>query len=83
MGYTYKKELVKMKFTQKEKINIILIIISTISIITSFILSVNQIAWISIILCGIPIFKECITGLVREFDINKYLYISYLLIHHT
>ena len=69
-----------MKFTQKEKINIILIIISTISIISSFILSVNQIAWISVILCGIPIFKECITGLVREFDIKTDLLVTIAII---
>ena len=45
-----------MKFTKHEKVEIILIIISTISIITSFILSIDYISWIAVIFCGIPIF---------------------------
>ena len=59
-----------MKFTKEEKIDILKIIISAISIIASFILSRDYIAWIAVLLCGIPIFKECIEGLITEFDIK-------------
>ncbi len=59
-----------MKFTKEEKIDILKISISAISIIASFILSRDYIAWIAVLLCGIPIFKECIEGLITEFDIK-------------
>ena len=65
-----------MKFTKKETINITLILISAISLIESFILSLDHISWIAVILCGIPIFKECIEGLIREFDIKADLLVS-------
>ena len=60
-----------MKFTRDEKIEILCIILSTISLIASFTLSFNYISWIAVLLCGIPIFKECITGLVKEFDLKS------------
>ena len=69
-----------MKFTKKETIKIILIIISAISLIESFILSLDHISWIAVILCGIPIFKECIEGLIREFDIKADLLVSMAII---
>ena len=80
MGYTYTMGLIKMKFTKKETIKIILIIISAISLIESFILSLDHISWIAVILCGIPIFKECIEGLIREFDIKADLLVSMAII---
>jgi len=72
--------LFKMKFTRDEKRDIILIIISAISLIISFTLSLDYIAAIAVILCGIPIFKECIEGLVTEFDIKADLLVTIAII---
>ena len=69
-----------MNFTREQKIDLILIIISIISIISSFILSLDYISWIAVILCGIPIFKECIEGLIREFDIKADLLVTIAII---
>ena len=80
MGYTYTKGVFKMRFTKNQIIDITLITISIISLITSFVLSLDYISWISIILCGMPIFKECIEGLVTEFDIKAHLLVSIAII---
>ena len=80
MGYTYTKGVFKMRFTKNQIIYITLITISIISLITSFVLSLDYISWISIILCGMPIFKECIEGLVTEFDIKADLLVSIAII---
>ena len=72
--------MVKMNFTREQKIDLILIIISIISIISSFIISLDYISWIAVILCGIPIFKECIEGLIREFDIKADLLVTIAII---
>ena len=69
-----------MRFTKKEIIDIVLIAISAISLITSFILSIDYISWIAVILCGLPIFKECGEGLIREFDIKADLLVSIAII---
>ena len=69
-----------MNFTRDEKVDILLIIISTISVIASFILSLDYISWIAVILCGIPIFKECIEGLITEFDIKADLLVTIAII---
>ena len=63
-----------------EKIKIIQIIISAICVILSFILNIEQISWIALILCGIPIFKECAEGLIKEFDIKAELLVSIAII---
>lgn len=68
-----------MKLTRDEKVDTLLITISTISVITSFILSLDYIAWIAVLLCGIPIFKECIEGL-KEFDIKADLLVTIAII---
>lgn len=68
-----------MKLTREEKVDTLLITISTISVITSFILSLDNIAWIAVLLCGIPIFKECIRGL-KEFNIKADLLVSIAII---
>lgn len=80
MGYTYTLGLIKMKLTQKEKIDIIIIAISAISLITSFILSPDYISWIAVILCGAPIIKECCEGLITKFDIKADLLVSIAII---
>ena len=69
-----------MKFTRDEKVNILLIIISTASVIASFILSLDYIAWIAVILCGAPIFKECIEGFITELDIKADLLVTLAII---
>ncbi|WP_407411882.1 heavy metal translocating P-type ATPase [Methanobrevibacter sp.] len=69
-----------MNFTRDEKVDILLIVISTISVAASFTLSLDYIAWIAVILCGIPIFKECIEGLITEFDIKADLLVSIAII---
>lgn len=70
----------KLKFTQQEKMDIIRIGISAMSLIAGFTLSINYLSWISVVLCGIPIFKECIEGLIKEFDIKADLLVSIAII---
>lgn len=74
------KGMITMTFTRNQKIDIMLIIISAISVISSFIISLDSIAWIAVILCGIPIFKECAEGLIKEFDIKADLLVSIAII---
>jgi heavy metal translocating P-type ATPase len=69
-----------MKFTRDQKIDIALIVISAMSLIASFIQSIDYISWIAVILCGIPIFKECLEGLITEFDIKADLLVSMAII---
>lgn len=70
----------KLTFDKHEKINMILIAISLISLLSSFILSIDYLSWIAIILCGTPIFKECVEGLIKEFDIKANLLVSLAII---
>ena len=65
-----------LKFGKTQKIELVSIIISVISIITSFILSLEYISWIAVILCGIPIIKESAEGLIKEFDLKADLLVS-------
>lgn len=81
MGYIYTKlGLIKMKFTKDEKVDLLLITISALSIITSFNLSLDYISWIAVVLCGIPILKECYEGLTTEFDLTADLLVSIAII---
>ncbi|MDO5860370.1 cation-translocating P-type ATPase [Methanobrevibacter sp.] len=68
------------KIDKRQKVDLILIAISAISIIASFILSISYLSWIAIILCGIPIFKECIEGLITEFNIKADLLVTIAII---
>ena len=72
--------LFNMNFTKNEKYDILRIIISVMSIIISFILSLDHISWIAVILCGIPIIKECIDSLIKEFDLKADLLVSLAII---
>ena len=72
--------LFNMKLSKKEKRDILFIIISTISLICSFILSLNHIAWLAVILCGIPIIKECIESFITELDIKADLLVTIAII---
>ncbi|WP_405274637.1 heavy metal translocating P-type ATPase [Methanobrevibacter sp.] len=69
-----------MNFSRDEKIDILLIVISAISVIASFLLSLDYLSWIAVILCGIPIFKECAEGLITEFDIKADLLVTIAII---
>ena len=69
-----------LKFGKTEKIDLSLITISAISLVASFVLSLDYLSWIAVIFCGIPIFKECIEGLVSEFDIKADLLVSIAII---
>lgn len=69
-----------MTLTRNQKIDLIAIIISIISIIASYSLSIDYISWIAVILCGIPIFKECCEGLIKEFDLKADLLVSLAII---
>ncbi len=69
-----------LKFGKDEIRDIIFIAISSISIILSFVLSIDYLSWVAIILCGIPIFKEYIEGLITEFDIKADLLVTIAII---
>jgi hypothetical protein len=68
-----------MHLKRNQITDILLIIISAISLIASFSLSLDYISWIAVLLCGTPIFKECIEGLITEFDIKADLLVSMLI----
>ncbi len=74
------EELMEIGGTKKD---IVLLVISGISIICSL-LRVKpfsfDLAWVAIILCGLPIILEAIIGLVTEFDIKADVLVSLALI---
>lgn len=61
------------------KKDILLLIVSGISLVFS-IFGLTKLAWIAIILCGIPIILEAIIGLVTAFDIKADVLVSIALI---
>lgn len=69
-----------LKFGKDEIRDMMFIAVSAISVILSFVLNINYLSWIAIILCGIPIFKECIEGLITEFDIKADLLVTLAII---
>ncbi|ACQ54368.1 cation-translocating P-type ATPase [Clostridium botulinum] len=74
---------VKSIFTDETKRNIFFLVLSGIALIVSFFdvghLPVN-VAWISIVLCGVPIVVGAIKGLITEFDIKADVLVSMALI---
>jgi heavy metal translocating P-type ATPase len=75
--------IVNSLFKDEENRTIVGLIISVISLILSFFDLVQapiDLAWIAIILCGLPIIKEAIIGLVTEFDIKADVLVSMALI---
>lgn len=75
--------IVNSVFKDEENRTILGLIISVISLILSFFDLVQapiNLAWIAIILCGLPIIKEAIIGLVTEFDIKADVLVSMALI---
>ena len=69
-----------MHLKRNQITDILLIIISAISLIASFSLSLDYISWIAVLLCGIPILKECTEGLITKFDIKADLLVSIAII---
>lgn len=75
--------IVNSLFKDEENRTIVGLIISVISLILSFFNLVQapiDLAWIAIILCGLPIIKEALIGLVTEFDIKADVLVSMALI---
>ena len=70
-------------FLNETKRSILFLIVSGISLAVSFLEPegiVFDTAWIAILLCGIPIIKEAIEGLVTRFDIKADVLVSLALI---
>ncbi|EHI99026.1 heavy metal translocating P-type ATPase [Clostridium sp. DL-VIII] len=67
----------------EEKRTMIMLIISVLSLIISFFNLIDlpfDAAYIAIVLCGLPIIKEAVIGLVTEFDIKADVLVSMALI---
>ena len=68
----------------EERRTIVFLIISGLALGVSFFLPEGSCpvdpAWVSIVLCGIPIIKEAIEGLVSRFDIKADVLVSMALI---
>ena len=69
-----------MKLDKSQKMDLLLITVSTISIIASFIQSLEYLSWIAVVLCGLPILKESAEGLISEFDLKADLLVSIAII---
>jgi heavy metal translocating P-type ATPase len=70
-------------FKNEEKRVVAFLIISALSLIISFLHIGNlrfDAAWIAIILCGVPIVKGAVEGLITEFDIKADVLVSLALI---
>lgn len=76
-------EKVKKFLRDEEKRVILFMFLSGISLVVSF-FDIGKLpldaAWLSIILCGVPIVKEAIIGLITRFDIKADLLVSIALI---
>lgn len=74
----------EISFIYEEKKSVIFLIVSAIALILSFfkVFTIGPIdlSWIAILLCGLPIIKDAIVGLVTEFDIKADLLVSIALI---
>jgi copper-(or silver)-translocating P-type ATPase len=70
-------------FKDDDKRTIVFLAISALSLVLSFLHIFNfiiDIAWIAIILCGVPIVKGAIEGLVTEFDIKADVLVAIALV---
>ncbi len=73
----------KLFMEDEEKRKVLVLIISAVSLFISFfdlVQSSIDFAWISIMLCGLPIIKDAIIGLIKEFDIKADVLVSIALI---
>lgn len=70
-------------FREEEKRTVLFLIVSLFALISSFFNIGNfpvDAAWIAILLCGIPIVKGAVIGLITEFDIKADVLVSIALI---
>jgi heavy metal translocating P-type ATPase len=70
-------------FKDDDKRTIVFLIISALSLVLSFLHIFDfiiDIAWIAIILCGVPIVKGAIEGLITEFDIKADVLVAIALV---
>ena len=84
MGYTMPKILglfkMNIRLDKSQKRDLLLITVSAISIIASFIQSLEYLSWIAVLLCGLPILKDSAEGLMSEFDLKADLLVSMAII---
>ncbi|MPW26791.1 heavy metal translocating P-type ATPase [Alkalibaculum sp. M08DMB] len=76
------KKLVEV-YKNEQNRSILFIIISGISILISFLDITNfkiDIAWLAIILCGVPIIKGAVEGLIQDFDIKADVLVALALV---
>ncbi|OOM79657.1 copper-exporting P-type ATPase A [Clostridium puniceum] len=76
------KKLIEL-FKDDDNRNILFLILSALSLLISFLHILNfkiDIAWVSIILCGTPIVKGAIEGLITEFDIKADVLVAIALV---
>jgi len=76
------KKLIEF-FREEDNRTILFLILSGLSLIISFLHILNlkiDIAWVSIILCGVPIVKGAIEGLITEFDIKADVLVAIALV---
>jgi heavy metal translocating P-type ATPase len=76
------KRLIEL-FKDEDKRTVLFLVISLLSLLISFFHIGNlniDIAWIAIILCGVPIVKGAIEGLVTEFDIKADVLVAIALV---
>jgi heavy metal translocating P-type ATPase len=67
----------------EDKRTILFLILSVLSLLISFLRVLNlkiDIAWIAIVLCGVPIVKGAIEGLITEFDIKADVLVALALV---
>ncbi|WP_405288794.1 heavy metal translocating P-type ATPase [Methanobrevibacter sp.] len=79
IGFKSHNIRIKDFFIDSQMRDVLFIIISIFSVVLSFIgtdIFRFDLVWIAIIFCGIPIFKEAIIGLYREFDIKADVLVS-------
>lgn len=76
------KKLIEF-FRDEDNHTILFLILSGLSLIVSFLHILNfkiDIAWVSIILCGVPIVKGALEGLIKEFDIKADVLVAIALV---
>ena len=69
-----------IRLDKSQKRDLLLITVSAISIIASFIQSLEYLSWIAVLLCGLPILKNSAEGLMSEFDLKADLLVSIAII---
>jgi heavy metal translocating P-type ATPase len=74
---------IKELFQDEDKRTVLFLVLSAFSLLISFLHIWNfkiDIAWIAIILCGLPIVKGAIEGLITEFDIKADVLVALALV---